>query len=201
MSSPLIFLTGFGPFEDVRENASGRLVEEVLASPPADWEFAGGVLPVSFERAPQRLETLLGELGARTPDLLLSLGVQREPGFRIELTARTRLRETARPDVDGRSAAEEHGGVESRAVGECGEGAEALLVDGAEQLEAFARVRPGWCVSRDAGGYVCERVFRAGLEWGRRSGRRALFLHVPRLEFTPLGEQREELLAFLRAVR
>ena len=49
-------------------------------------------------------------------------------------------------------------------------------------------------ISEDAGGYLCERVFRAGLEVGVAP---ALFLHVPPLEVMGAEEQTEVVLAFL----
>ena len=81
-------------------------------------------------------------------------------------------------------------------------GEELDLPDGPElrttaDLEALADVlraagAPEVEVSTDAGGYVCERVFRHGLE----SGIPALFLHVPPIATMPVREQ----LPIVRAV-
>ena len=48
MTDPLLLVTGFGPYEDVEENPSGRLVERLDLDPPAGVEIAARILPVSF---------------------------------------------------------------------------------------------------------------------------------------------------------
>ena len=40
MTDPLLLVTGFGPYEDVEENPSGRLVERLDLDPPAGVEIA-----------------------------------------------------------------------------------------------------------------------------------------------------------------
>lgn len=190
MPRPLLLITGFGPFEGVLENPSGRLVTDLLERPPGDFDVVGEVLPVSFGRAPARLGELLAELAPRVPDLAVSTGMHRQPGFRVELLARRRLVNAERVDVDGVvAAAADPEGVSAQGV---------LETSLAARLPELLEDLPGWRLSRDAGGYVCERVYRTLLEWGAAAERPALFVHVPQYEFRGPEAQREETLRFLR---
>lgn len=180
-------VTGFGPFEAVRENPSGALARRLAAEPPAGWRIAAEELPVSFERAPAALDRLLAGLAA-PPELLLGLGVHREEGYRLERRARGRPPAVTRPDVDGRSNFEVP----------AGEGTLASPLPLEALVETLAA--EGLRVSEDAGGYVCERVYHRLLVHAGERGVPALFVHVPPLERAALAEQERTLRALFAAL-
>ena len=190
MSAPLLLLTGFEPFLDVRENPSGLVAESLLADPPAGLRLAGGVLPVSIERVPAAYDALL-ERAPEAPRALVALGVQKHPWYRLERRAQAVLHSHKR-DNDGRLAR----GV--RLPGEaCLECALDLTVLAADMDAAGAGdVR----ISDDAGGYVCERTYHHLLTRAGERGIPGLFLHVPPLGAEPLDAQRRAVAALLGAV-
>jgi pyroglutamyl-peptidase len=164
----LVLLSGFGPFERVRENPSGAIVRALAARPPRGVEIAPAILPVSFARAPRALDRALAALEPRVPDLFLGLGVMREPGYRLELRARPSSRGRTRVDVDGRASCDIEGA-----------GGGALFTPLAAWLAAYVRAHKRLRVSEYAGGYVCERVYHHLLFRAEARERPALFLHVP----------------------
>lgn len=184
MPQPLIVITGFGPFEEVGDNPSGDVALALAAAPPEGTEVLAGILATSFRRAPEAFDDLLA--GAdRPPDLLLGLGVHREAGFRVERRGRGGLTGTERRDVDGGTAAE--AAVAGPAL-VTGIDLEALVAEVDREFDERIRV------SEEAGGYVCEHLYRHLLEVGRERGIPALFVHVPHRRFTEV-ERQVELLA------
>lgn len=181
-SHPSLWLTGFGPFEDVESNPSGLLVERLEADPPPAWRVRGLRLPVSFRRAPEAIDRWI-DAADGPPSLVIGLGVQKEGTYRFETRARARLANERRRDLDGVVAAE--------ASADAGE----------EDAELRTTVDLGPLVARlddaafpiatsdDAGGYVCERVYHRLLAHARGLRAPCLFLHVPPLAFRPLDEQ------------
>lgn len=174
-----MLVTGFGPFLQVDLNPSGLAAVTLDADPPPGMRVIGRELPVELHTAGDALEAALAEC-PRTPDFLLSMGVQREAWWRPERYARARM-VSNKPDNAGRFAAE-------------------LPLLGDRDLET--RVDPvrvaellldaGACDARpseDAGGYVCERTFYANLVAAERLGVPGTFLHVPNHEFVALDEQ------------
>lgn len=187
MNQPLL-LTGFEPFLNVSINPSGevarRLSGRVLKSAAGQVEIVGAVLPVSFSRAPMAHSEALAGLPA-PPVAIVSLGVHRGPEFRLETRAGVRYA-SGQPDNDGQMGA-------------------GILLDGPEQLETpydliaceswlVEAGAPATMISGDAGGYLCERVFRAGLDV---PGVPALFLHVPPVEALGIDEQVRVIEGFL----
>jgi pyroglutamyl-peptidase len=189
MDSHLVLVTGFGAFEEVERNPSGLLAEGLVENPPAGVECVGGTLPVSFRRAPRVMDELFARLGARRPELIFSLGVCPEAGFRIESRAGDRLR-AGRPDVDGEEGA---------SLGSLGpERSTSLDVEALAARvarEAAAPVR----VSGDAGGYVCERIYHHALSRADELAVPALFLHVPPSDLLPLEVQERAVRVLLLA--
>ena len=179
---PLVLVSGFGPFEAVATNPSGEIALALAANPPAGTSVRAAVLPVSFARAPEAWDAAFAELlgqGER-PELVLSLGVAKRPGFRLERFAGPGLKLVPRVDVDGRSAQE---------FTRAGPRLESGL-DLARLLEALRRRGvPDARVSRTAGGYVCERIYHHVLTRAREHGVVGLFVHVPPLRFTALERQ------------
>jgi len=177
---PLVLVTGFGPFRDVARNPSGELAEALALDPPAGVEVVGRVLPVSFAAAPPALEAAIERLAPRVPDAILGLGVQRGAWFRLERRARAVL-DSEKPDLDGRFARElEPLGARDL---ECALDLERLCA--AMRAAGAGEAR----ASDQAGGYVCERVFRAALEAGARLGLPGLFLHLPPADLVSVDDQ------------
>jgi pyrrolidone-carboxylate peptidase len=178
--SPLLLVTGFGPFEEVVHNPSAALARALAERPPAGFELRSAILPVSFLRAPRAWDELFETL-PRAPGLLLGLGSHKEGGFRLERRARGRLCNTVRVDVDGVVAASASGNQAHELASplDLERVAAALQAAGAEQVT----------ISEDAGGYVCERVYHHLLQRGREHGVAGLFVHVPPEALLPVREQ------------
>jgi pyroglutamyl-peptidase len=188
--APLLFLTGFEPFVDVLENPSGLVAARLVAAPPAGLRLAGGVLPVSIERAPAAFDGLLAAAPG-APAAVIGLGVQRGGWFRLERRAHAGLRSPKR-DNDGRPA----DGVTL---------AGAAVLETALDLEALAAaLRAGGAadvrLSEDAGGFVCERIYHHALTRAAELGIPAVFLHVPPLDAVPLDAQVAAVAAMLAAI-
>lgn len=186
-----LLLTGFEPFLDVRVNPSGEVARALDGAVLADGRRVRGVvLPVSFDRAPGALrraaEAAAGELTA-----VVSLGVHRGPQFRLEGRARARFG-SGQPDNDGvLGATVELVGPEERRP--------SLDLDRLEQALRAAGA-PSTSRSEDAGGYLCERIFREGLDLGAERGIPALFLHVPPADEVAVERQVQVVRAWLDAM-
>jgi len=191
VSTPLFLITGFGSFGSVSENPSGALAREL----DGDSGVVGVELPVSFRGSAAAFDTALASLPPGGPDFLLALGVHPGGGFRLERRAGAALG-SDRTDNDG-----ETGAVVSGAMGGgAGDLATDLdLPDLALELGGLglAEVR----VSEDAGGYVCERIYRHALVRAGELGCPALFLHVPPLKSVPLDSQKILARALLQSLR
>lgn len=186
-----LLLTGFEPFLDVRLNPSGEIARRldgvVLRG---DLEVAACVLPVAFGRAPQELEAALAAQGEAAVGIV-SLGVHRGAAFRLEGRAGA-VFESEQPDNDG------HRGAGIRLEGP----AERRTTLDLDRCERWLREAGAAEVTRseDAGGYLCERIFRAGLDEGARLGLPALFLHVPPVEHLDVDAQAAVVHRFLEAL-
>ena len=169
-----LLITGFGPFEGVDDNPSGQLAQALHAPP----RRVGVELPVTFRGAPVAMDAALAGL-AGPPLAILSLGVHPGASFRLEQRGTTALR-PARTDNDG---------VSGDALGLVGAPLETVL--DLEALEACLRAAGAGEpeLSADAGGYVCERTYRHGLERGLELAVPALFLHVPPADVLPVTSQ------------
>ena len=145
-----VLLTGFEPFGRWTVNSSA---EALRALDPARPDLAIRILPVDHEAAEAALDQALDETQAR---ILLMTGLADASAPRLELVAR-------RP-------AHREDGPTTRA----GVWPWAAARDGMRAAEAAPRL------SRDAGRYVCETVYFAGL--GRLGVvSLAAFLHLPPL--------------------
>ena len=180
MESPLLLITGFGAFEGVEENPSGALASSLDGDPGV----VGVELPVTFRGSAEAWDEALAGLAPRRPAALLSLGVHRRGSFRLERRAGATL-STGRPDCAG-----ETGDALSGAMGGgAGDLATTLLLEPlAEALRAGGWEGEGEH-SEDAGGFVCERIYRHVLMRGAELGVPGLFLHVPPLAAAPLERQ------------
>jgi len=188
--SPLVFVTGFGPFEAVASNPSAEVAEALAKSPPAGLAVACAVLPTSFSRSASVFDRGLADLGVRRPELFLSLGVQSKgTSFRLERCA-ARLR-PGRADIDGHAAETValEGGTRRTSL-DLAHLAGELERSGADEVT----------VSDDAGGYVCERIYHHALAAGEAAGVPALFLHLPPAEHVAPERQIEVVGRFLSAL-
>jgi pyrrolidone-carboxylate peptidase len=183
-----ILLTGFGVFEGVDENPSGALARLF----DGRGTVRGAVLPVEFRASAATLDEALAS--GPEPSLILCLGVHPGPGYRLERRAGTTLG-LDRPDNAG-----ECGDVVSGEMG----GPEGDLVTGLDLdtlLETLSRGgEEAVCISDDAGGYVCERIYRHALVRAGERDAEALFFHVPPLTEEPIEAQAEVLGSLLSAL-
>lgn len=172
MSSPArTLLTGFGPFLDVDNNPSARIVEHFMAHGAPGHHITGRILPVSFGWVRSQLPVLLKD-GAF--DAVLLLGVaRRDTEIRLEQQARNHI-SGASPDIDGWQPPEGPivaGAPDAYPAGlPCDSLLHALRENG---IPARA--------SDSAGGYVCNFAYFTALSAIARYGlpTRALFIHVP----------------------
>lgn len=170
-----VLVTGFGPFDDVRVNASA-LVAARLTGHIDGAEVVARTLPTAFGEARE-------QIAAEPCDRAIALGVWRGSDWRIERRAAGRVT-SARPDAAGAVWIDRELGPD-RATGlPVALWAEAIA---SELGLAAGAVR----ASDDCGGYVCNATYHALL--GR--GVPAVFVHLPR----DVGER--GLLASERVVR
>jgi pyrrolidone-carboxylate peptidase len=167
-------------------NPSGRVAFELAVRGPRGLRVVGGVLPASFQRAPEAFDQLLS--GLPRPSALLALGMHRGQTFRVERQAGGVFERSDRTDVDGGVAAlvgRAGGDLETRVNVDAL--AESLREAGAPEVE----------VSTDAGGYVCERVYHHVLTRANQLGVPGVFLHVPSPDIIGIERQIEIVSAFI----
>jgi len=186
MATPLLIVTGFGPFGDVQHNPSGELALALDADPPSGMRVAATVLPVTFDGVPGALERHVKQAGP--PAALLSMGVHPGAGFRLERRARARPTSQVVDNL-------------GRVGGDHGADRERVSTLDLDQLQTwltpFAEASStSVVVSDDAGGYVCDWTYQHLLQHAEHFGVPGLFLHVPPLELLPMSQQ----LAFVREV-
>ncbi len=178
LPTPRIYLTGFGPFADVDDNPSARIAEALDQTLVGGARVEAEVLPVSFERAAASLVEGYRRL---QPELAVHLGVAtRRRLLSIEDRAHN-LMDARIPDVDGERPCRE-----------------AINPDAPTDVPLRSRVDTRRLtgnlvghgvparLSRDAGRYVCNRVYHQGLTLGALDQRpcRVVFVHLP-----PVGAQ------------
>lgn len=172
--SPLISLTGFGPFPGVERNASEELVRGLAASPPPEVAIEACVLSVDFREVARELEAHLGGLSA-PPRALVATGVHRGTSLRLERRAR---REAGSLALDNAGRAGSEAGLDPRWPAELSTDLDLAAIERALEW-------PDVTHSDDAGGYLCERVYYLTLRHARALGIPALFVHVPGVEVGP----------------
>lgn len=188
MPLPLVLVTGFGPFEDRRNNPSRAIAAALERDPPAGLRVRSCELPVSFHGAPREVERFVARHARSRPVLVLGLGVQKKSWFRPERRARGTYT-THRVDNDGTV-----GASLGSSVGPTLETSLDLRLVARLLREAGA---PLVRVSRNAGGYVCERTYHALLSSSGPRGIPALFLHVPPAAALPASRQTRLVRALL----
>jgi pyroglutamyl-peptidase len=169
MAQQRVLLTGFGPFPGIVENPSGWLAETLATrTATAGYELHGHVLPTEWDTVTALTPRLYAEL---QPHVMIHFGVgPRANTLRIEHSAHNRAarRADARGMLPSVSAISPNG--QHRL--DTGLPVNAL----AEYLRARGHAANA---SRSCGRYLCNFLYYRSLEWTRRHGRDALFVHVP----------------------
>ncbi len=162
-----VLVTGFGPFADVRVNASGVVATSLDGAVVGGVGVRGVVLPTAFGEA---RATIAGLAQHEACVGAVALGVWRGNEVRLERRARG-IVTSEHADVRGEVWLGRELGAEMTTTVPIDEWAEAV----------------GSWVSEDCGGYVCNAVYQALLEAiagrsraPRGAGRQAVFMHVPR---------------------
>ena len=169
MARPRVLLTGFGPFPGVADNPSGWLAEALAARPRGqDWDVQCAVLPTEWAAIAALAPRLHADL---QPHVMIHFGVSaRARKLQIERVAHNR----AEPRADA-----------------CGAKPSSALIapDGAARLETRLpvseladRLRTQGHAARashSCGRYLCNYLYYHSLDWARRQGGDALFVHVP----------------------
>jgi len=167
-----LLVTGFEPFGNDQFNASGEAVR-LLPSHIDEHRISTAILPVSFQRSGEVLDTLLQE---HQPEALICVG---EAGGRAEISLEVRgvNEDDARiPDNDGAQPTKQfivHGGEPYLRA----------TLDPDVVLSALHQAGHAAYLSEDAGRFVCNHI--AYLAYGQQVP--ALFIHVPALR--PAGQK------------
>lgn len=171
-----VFVTGFGPFNEIDENPSAKLAEG--CGQPAR------ILPVSY----RAVTDFLAGLQPAWFDVLLMLGVATK---RDHLT----------PELFGRNYRGDHADVDGKSLKGEIDASGPLLVPSTlwtPELLSAILLDDRFRESMDAGEYLCNDIAYRAVR--RFPDKRVGFLHVPPVEKMPLGEQAEALQFLLRTV-
>lgn len=194
MESHKLLVTGFEPFDQHARNPSGELALLLASAPPPGVEISAACLPVSYERSALELNRLLEHRGhgpSAESLRFLAMGVHPGPGFRLEQVASPR-QDPDRTDADGvpGSSLPERPQTQHRTNLDLAHFAAILERAGAAPV----------AISRDAGGYVCEWVYRHLLAHSLQWSLEGFFLHVPPASEIPIPDQLPIVHALARAM-
>jgi pyroglutamyl-peptidase len=177
-----VLITGFGPFPTAPFNPTQALVAALARTRRpalADMKIATHIFRTSYAAVDRELPRLLAE---HRPDVLLMFGLAaRTPYVRIETHARA-ARSRLLADVDGVLPA---AGTAGKA------GALRTRAPTLPLLLAARRTGADIRLSRDAGRYLCNHVYRRALEIsGTGAPAVALFVHVPKVARSAMARRR-----------
>jgi pyroglutamyl-peptidase len=165
-----VLASGFEPFGGADVNPSQRVVEALSAAPPDGVELVTAVLPVSYARAAEELRTAVRQVH---PDVVVCFGqADGRTGISVERFA-LNLDEAANVDNEGASS--------GAPIDPAGPLAYASTLPVDDLVSALRKEGIPAAPSRDAGGFLCNRVFYAlmrVLEQERPQARGG-FVHVP----------------------
>lgn len=161
-----LLITGFGPFLDVHVNPSWEAIRELEGTVVGGTRVSVARLDVTYAGAAGQLQAALDRT---RPDLVLALGVCRDPALRLESTARNRD-DAAAPDAAGEARP-------GRAIVPGGPDTLPTRLPLAALRRALLGAGFEVLASDDAGGYLCNHVFYELLT--RRPAGVAGFVHVP----------------------
>lgn len=180
---PRILVTGFGRFPGMPSNPSAALALALARSRRLGGARVDAViLPTLWSEA----AALPALLDAAAPDIVLMLGVAgRRRHVCVELVARNAT--GVFPDVAGRRPA-------ARRLQPGAPAQRPLAAAPMPLLKALREAGVPARLSRDAGRYVCNALAWRGYGWAAGTetdgGRRAVFVHIPRLRPGALSRQR-----------
>lgn len=162
-----LLVTGFGPFADISENPSQRVVEVLTQRGLPGHHLRTEVLPVSYRAGAEGIQRLLLD---ERPDVALLLGVSvLADSVRLERRA---FRSGGQiPDADGAIAGEWRGAPDILPT----------LVNVDRSVRFLTSQGYQVRVSADPGRYVCNHVYYAGLICCLQNAlpTQTLFAHVP----------------------
>lgn len=176
-----VLITGFGPFRGAPFNPTEALVKGLARRRRpalADINLVSHIFRTSYAAVDAGLPKLIDEHG---PDVLLMFGLAaRTRHLRIEVQAKSR-QSVLFPDVEGSlKAVRPRSSVPLR-----GRAPFARLVMAARA----GRIPVG--LSRDAGRYLCNYVYRQALSLPpERAPRATVFIHVPKVRRAPVPRSR-----------
>lgn len=153
----MILVTGFGPFLDVSDNASGRLVQALDGRRVAGHTIVSRILAVSYARGPAEAVAVAKVL---QPHFVLGFGVHRKGHCAVETVGHNHVGSSE--DVDGEPPED------------LGPGPKTLMSMVNTALLADCL---GAQVSESAGSYVCNAWLYTLL---RDCPSPAVFVHIPR---------------------
>lgn len=167
-----VLVTGFEPFDGGVVNPSQRLVEELVAAPPAGIVLQTAVLPVAYARAADALRAAVRDAA---PDVVICFGqADGRAGISVERFAH---------NLDSAEPADNDGVSSGAEIDPAGPAAYRSTLPVAEIVAALRAAGIPAAESRDAGGFLCNHVFYVlmrALDQEQR-GARGGFVHVPLL--------------------
>jgi pyrrolidone-carboxylate peptidase len=168
-----LLVTGFGPFADAQDNASGHLARE--SGHPFE------ILEVAYQAVDECVESLIKD----PPEAMLLMGVDvRASKLRLETVAHN----TIGPKADVRGEVWGPGPIDPKAPPQISATLWSPWV-----LEESAIREPGY----DAGGYLCNYSFFRAVQW--LPATRVGFIHVPPFSAISKSEQLETIRELLKA--
>jgi pyroglutamyl-peptidase len=169
-----VLLTGFGPFGTFQENPSWQAVQRLDGAVIGHTTVHTAKLDVVYAKAADQLQQAVD---AVRPDAVVLFGVARGDALRLETTARN-LDTSAEPDVEGvvRQGEVIHAGHPATLPSR-------LPLEKMQQALDTAGLPVRW--SHDAGGYLCNHVFYAGVD-SLPPELPVGFVHVPPIEMEKL---------------
>ena len=165
-----VLVTGFGPFGDVVDNPTSRLIGLLNGRVVHGLEIVGLALPTSFSRAKSILRARLAE--GDLHGLLMTGVADTSEVFRVETLGRNHDG-ASRPDIDGFAP---NGPIDPD-----GPSGMSITVDGVRLQAAITAAGLGAMISREAGAYVCNHLLYETL---RIATVPTAFIHVPADERT-----------------
>ena len=181
-STPLqILLTGFGPFGNVIDNPTERLLRYFEHQTVSGLDLTICALPTSFARAPQMFKAALeaGGCNGQPFDIVLMLGVAAGSyAWRVE-TQGLNWDDPRIPDVDGFS-------TPGRMIVKGRPAQLPATLSPSLLAQAIETIGVPVILSNSAGAYLCNHLYYAALHHLQTAGHpaQAAFLHIPADEHT-----------------
>lgn len=180
---PVILLTGFGPFQDIKVNPSWETVKLFQGKEIAGYRVETALLPVVYDELER---PLLDAVKKHNPSIVIAFGVA-EDDFRVETAALNGYDPQRLPDNKSNSPSRDK-----------------IVPDGPAKLKttlpsdaivkALKDLKIGVNTSTDAGGYLCNECFYRLMKECESVPTRGL-IHVPNYGKTdPAGNEVDQAL-------